>query len=328
MNSQNKKALITGIAGQDGAYLSEFLLNKGYEVFGTVKTNSDPWRLKELNILEKITLFAPDPSSPTNFDLDYLIRQINPDEIYNLAGQSNVGVSFEKPVQTMEINGTGLLKIMDTVKNFNKEIKIFQASTGELYGNTNTSFQNEKTPFNPNSSPYALSKFFAHEFAKFYRETYGVFVSNGILFAHESPLRDLKFVTRKITTEIAKIKLGLSNELKLGDLSAERDWGYAKEYVECMWKILQHDVPEDFVIATGESHSVEEFVKESFDYAGLDWKKYVQVDNSLKRANRVPFLRGDPSKAKFKLGWEPKTKFKDVIKIMVDADLERCKTSP
>ena len=326
MGDEKKKALITGVTGQDGAYLSKFLLDKGYEVFGVVRRVSTPnfWRLQDLGILDKITLISADLSDMSS--LAEAIQESNPDEIYNLAAQSFVGSSFDQPLQSADINGLALLRILEIVRKFNPKIKIYQASTSELYGDScsQDGTQNELTPFKPNS-PYAVAKLFALEIARNYRESYGIFVSNGILFNHESPLRGLEFVTRKITNEVAKIKLGLSNELRLGNLEAKRDWGYAPEYVELMWKIVQHHTPGDFVIATNETHSVREFVELAFQSVGLDWKLYVRVDQQYKRPYEVPYLKGDYSKAEKELGWKPETKFADLVKIMVESDLSRWK---
>jgi len=324
MNGQKKVALITGVTGQDGAYLAKLLLEKGYDVYGIVRRVSTPnfWRLQHLNILDKITLISGDLSDMAS--LSEAIHESKPDEIYNLAAQSFVGSSFDQPLQSTDVNGIALLKILEIVRKFNSKIKIYQASTSELYGDSvglNES-QNELTPFKPNS-PYALAKLLAFEAARIYRESYGIFVCNGILFNHESELRGLEFVTRKITNEVAKIKLGLANELILGNLDAQRDWGYAPDYVELMWKILQHEKPEDFVIATNETHSVKEFVELAFQSAGLDWKLYVRVHEQYKRPYEVPYLKGDYSKAKKLLGWDPKTKFRELVRIMVEADLER-----
>lgn len=321
-----KKALITGVTGQDGAYLAKLLLEKGYEVFGVVRRVSTPnfWRLQHLGVLNKIILISADLSDMAS--LSEAIHESNPDEIYNLAAQSFVGSSFDQPLQSTDVNGLALLKILEIVRKFNPKIRVYQASTSELYGDSlnHSGIQNEETPFKPNS-PYALAKLIAFESARIYRESYGMFVCNGILFNHESEIRGLEFVTRKITNEVAKIKLGLSNELRLGNIDARRDWGYAQEYVELMWKILQHNKPEDFVIATNETHSVKEFVEEAFKIAGLDWKLYVRVDNQYKRPYEVPYLKGDYSKAKRILGWEPKTKFEELVRIMVEADLDRWK---
>jgi GDPmannose 4,6-dehydratase len=326
MEDVKKKALITGVTGQDGAYLAKLLLEKGYEVFGLVRRVSTPnfWRLQHLGVLDKITLISGDLSDMSS--LAEAIHKSNPDEIYNLAAQSFVGSSFDQPLQSADINGLALLRILEIVRNFNKNIRIYQASTSELYGNScgPDGVQNEETPFKPNS-PYAVAKLFALEISRNYREAYGMFVSNGILFNHESPLRGLEFVTRKITNEVAKIKLGLSNELRLGNLDAKRDWGYAEEYVELMWRILQHDESGDFVIATNETHSVREFVEEAFKAAGLDWKLYVRIDEQYKRPYEVQYLKGDYSKAKSLLGWEPKTKFNELVRFMVEADLDRWK---
>jgi len=251
METGKKKALITGVTGQDGAYLTKFLLEKDYEVFGIVRRISTPnfWRLQDLGVLDKMTLISADLSDMAS--LTEAIHESNPDEIYNLAAQSFVGSSFDQPLQSADINGIALLKILEIVRKFNKNIRVYQASTSELYGDSvgHDSSQNEETPFKPNS-PYALSKLFAFELARIYRESYGMFVSNGILFNHESPLRGLEFVTRKITNEVARIKLGLSDKLSLGNLDAKRDWGFAPEYVESIWKILQHDKPEDFARPT------------------------------------------------------------------------------
>ena len=327
MLGDKKKALITGITGQDGAYLAKLLLEKDYEVFGIVRRISTPnfWRLQEMGVLDKITFISGDLSDMAS--LTEAIHESNPDEIYNLAAQSFVGSSFDQPLQSMDINGVALLRILEIVRKFNPKIKIYQASTSELYGNSLTKIgeeksQNELTPFKPNS-PYAIAKLIALELARVYRESYGLFVSNGILFNHESPLRGLEFVTRKITNEVAKIKLGLSKELRLGNLDAQRDWGYAPEYVELMWRILQHDKPDDFVIATNQTHSVKEFVEEAFRAVGLDWKLFVRIDKQYTRPYEVPYLRGDYSKAKEQLHWEPKTKFRELVKIMVESDLNR-----
>jgi len=324
MGDGKKRALITGVTGQDGAYLAKFLLEKDYEVFGIVRRVSTPnfWRLQDLGIFDRITFISADLSDMSS--LTEAIHKSNPDEIYNLAAHSFVGSSFNQPLYSADVNGLSLLRILEIVRNFNPLIKVYQASTSELYGSSMgiDNSQNETTPFKPNS-PYALSKLFSFELARIYRESYGIFVCNGILFNHESPLRGLEFVSRKITNEIAKIKFGLSNELRLGNLDAKRDWGYAKEYVESMWKILQHHKADDFVIATGETHSVREFVEEAFSAAGLDWKLYVRIDEQQKRPYEVLHLKGDPSKAKRELGWETKTKFNELIKIMVESDLKR-----
>jgi len=326
MNGEKKRALITGVTGQDGAYLAKFLLDKDYEVFGIVRRVSTPnfWRLQDIGVLDKITLISADMSDMSS--LAEAIHRSKPNEIYNLAAQSFVGSSFDQPLQSADINGVGLLRILEIVRSFDRSIRIYQASTSELYGSScdEDGTQKETTILKPNS-PYAVAKLFALEISRVYRESYGMFISNGILFNHESPLRGLEFVTRKITNEVAKIKLGLSNELRLGNLDSKRDWGYAKEYVESMWRILQHDKPDDFVIATNETHSVREFVELAFQSAGLDWKLYVRTDSQYKRPYELTYLKGDYSKAKRELGWEPKTKFHELVKMMVEADLNRWK---
>jgi len=319
-----KRALITGITGQDGAYLSQFLLNKGYEVFGLFRRTSNPnfWRMQELGVLDKVTLIPGDMTDESS--LMRAITLSNPDEIYNLAAQSYVGASFDQPIATQEIDGMGCLRLMEIIRNYNKKIKVYQASTSELYGTVTESPQSEKTTFRPNS-PYAAAKLYAYHTARIYRESYGLFVSNGILFNHESPLRGLEFVTRKITNAVARIKLGLQKELKLGNIEAKRDWGYAKEYVEGMWRVLQMEKPGDYVIATGETNSVKEFAEEAFNAVGLNWQDYVKIDPALQRPNDVNLLAGDNTKLFNEIGWKPKIKFRELAKIMVEADLDRWK---
>lgn len=322
-----KRALITGVTGQDGAYLASFLLKKGYKVFGIYRRSSTPnfWRLQALNIIEKITLIPADMA-----DMSSLLEAVHisdPDEVYNLAAQSYVGASFDQPMLTAEIDGIGPLRFLEIIRASKKKIKFYQASTSELYGESiehEEQNQNEKTPFIPNS-PYAAAKLFGFHIVKIYRDAYGMFACNGILFNHESALRGLEFVTRKITNSVARIKLGLQKKLKLGNLHTKRDWGFAPEYVEAMWMILQQDKPDDYVIATGETHSVKEFVEESFRAVGLDWEKYTEVEEKLIRPKDVAVLRGDSSKAKEILKWEPKTKFKELVKKMVLADMDRWK---
>ncbi len=317
-----KRALITGITGQDGAYLSKFLLSKGYEVFGLFRRTSNPnfWRLQELNVLDKVTLIPGDMTDESS--LMRAVKISNPDEIYNLAAQSFVGSSFDQPITTQEIDGMGCLRFMEIIRNYNKKIKFYQASTSELYGDKSSPPQSETTKFLP-SSPYAVAKLYAFHSVRVYRESYGLFACNGILFNHESPIRGLEFVTRKITNAVARIKLGLQKELRLGNLEARRDWGYAEEYVEGMWQILQRDKPDDYVISTGENHSVREFAEAAFEAVGLNWKDYVISDSALQRPNDVNFLLGDNSKLQRDLGWKPKTTFKELVKKMVDADLSR-----
>tara|TARA_Y100000034_G_scaffold136675_1_gene214812 strand:- start:2340 stop:3386 length:1047 start_codon:yes stop_codon:yes gene_type:complete len=319
-----KRALITGITGQDGPYLAKFLLDKGYIVYGTYRRSANPnfWRLQALNILDKIVLIPADMSDMAS--LLEAVKVSGPDEIYNLAAQSFVGASFDQPLITTDIDGSGATKLLEIIRHINKDIKFYQASTSELYGTVNKSPQNETTRFWPNS-PYATAKLLSFHNTRLYRESYGIFACNGILFNHESPFRGLEFVTRKISNSVAKIKLGVQKELQLGNIQAKRDWGYAPEYVESMWKILNHDKPDDFVIATNKSHSVQEFVEEAFKRVKLNPKDFIKISKQLKRPNEVNLLRGDYTKAKRELGWKPKTSFKELVKIMVDADLKRWK---
>jgi GDPmannose 4,6-dehydratase len=318
-----KSALITGITGQDGAYLARFLLNKGYKVFGTYRRVSTPnfWRLQYLDVLNKIYLIPSDISDMSS--LLEAVSKSDPDEIYHLAAQSYVGASFDQPLYTTEVDGAGSLRILEIIRHLKKDIKFYQASTSELYGDTNKAPQNESTPFNP-SSPYAAAKLLAFHLTKIYRKAYGIFACNGILFNHESPLRGLEFVTRKITNAVAQIKLGLLNELRLGNLNTKRDWGYAEDYVEGMWMILKNEKPDDFVMATGETHSVKEFAEEAFRLVNLNWIDYVKVDKRLIRPADVNLLQGNNTKAK-KIGWKPKTSFKELVKLMVNEDLNRWK---
>jgi len=322
-----KRALITGITGQDGAYLTDFLLKKGYRVFGTYRRTSTPnfWRLQALKVLDKVTLIPADMADMAS--LAEALTLAEPDEVYNLAAQSYVGASFDQPIVTAQVDGLGPLRFLELIRHFKKNTKFYQASTSELFGNVGEEgheIMDEKTPFKPNS-PYSVAKLTGFHLGRIYREAYGIFACNGILFNHESPLRGLEFVTRKITNSVARIKLGLQKKVKLGNLEAKRDWGFAPDYVEAMWLMLQQNKPDDFVIATNETHSVREFAEEAFNVVGLDWKKYVEVDEKLLRPKDVIYLKGDYSKAKQVLGWEPKTKFKELVKKMVKADLIRWK---
>ncbi len=320
-----KRALITGITGQDGSYLAEFLLKKGYEVHGLIR------RASTFNT-ERIDHLYIDPHDPkARFFLHYgdlsdsgqltnLIYNAQPEEIYHLGAQSHVRVSFDMPEYTGEVTGIGTTRMMEAIRRSGIKTKFYQASSSEMFGDSLPP-QNENTPFKP-CSPYAAAKVYAFWLAANYREAYKLFVCNGILFNHESPRRGETFVTRKITRALAKIKLGLENKLYLGNLNAKRDWGYAGDFVEAMWLMLQQEEPDDYVIATGESHSVKEFLEEAFLQMGLDWKDYVEIDSRYFRPTEVGFLQGDASKAKRKLGWEPKIKFKELVKLMVDADLQ------
>lgn len=318
----SKTALITGITGQDGAYLAKFLLNKGYSVYGVYRRLSTPnfWRLQCLDIFEKIELIPGDLLDATS--LIEAIKISEPDEVYHLAAQSFVGTSFEQPLGTGEITGLGVARMLEAIREINPKIKFYQASTSELFGNGGVCLQEESTPFRP-ASPYGAAKLYGYWITEIYREGYGIFACNGILFNHESPLRGMEFVTRKISNSVAKIKLGLEKELRLGNIEAKRDWGYAPEFVECMWLILQQERPDDFVIATGETHSVKEFLIEAFSAASLDYEKYVKIDKRFVRPLDVNQLCGDYTKAKKLLGWEPKVKFKQIVALMVEKDLER-----
>lgn len=318
-----KRALITGVTGQDGAYLANFLLKKGYKVYGTYRRVSTPnfWRLQYLGIFDKIELIPADLIDSAS--LIEALEISRPDEIYHLAAQSFVGTSFEQPLGTGEITGLGVTRILEAVRRSSPKVKFYQASTSELYGQGNYSQQDENTPFQP-ASPYGAAKLYGFWITKIYREGYGLFACNGILFNHESPLRGLEFVTRKISNAVAKISLGLEKEIRLGNLEAKRDWGYAPEYVESMWLILQKSQPDDYVIATDETHSIREFLTEAFKTANINnWEKFVKIDKRLYRPLDVEALKGEYAKARKELNWRPKTKFKDLVKIMVNEELKR-----
>jgi GDPmannose 4,6-dehydratase len=321
-----KKAFLTGVTGQDGSYLSELLLKKGYEVHGLVR------RASSFNTHRLEGIYRDPHESGVRFFLHYgdlsdsgslvnLIRNLEPDEIYHLGAQSHVKVSFEIPEYTSDATGMGTVRMLEAIRASGVNTRFYQAGSSEMFGATPPP-QTESTPFHPRS-PYGVSKVFAHWMTVNYREAHGLFACNGILFNHESPRRGETFVTRKITRAVARIKAGIQSKLYLGNLDAKRDWGYAPEYVEAMWLMLQQDTPEDFVIATGESHSVREFAELAFAHAGLDHEKHVEIDPKYFRESEVDYLLGDPSKAKTKLGWEPKVKFEELAKIMVDADIEQ-----
>jgi GDPmannose 4,6-dehydratase len=320
--SSKKRALITGVTGQDGAYLAKFLLDKGYQVFGTFRRLSTPnfWRIQYLDIFDRLNLIPVELIDTAS--ITEAIISSRPDEIYNLAAQSFVGASFEEPMSTANVSGLAVPRILEVIRQVNPKIRFYQASTSELYGNHGKLLLNESSPFKP-VSPYAAAKIYGYWITRIYREGYGIFAVNGILFNHESPLRGLEFVTRKITNAVAKIAIGLEKELHLGNLSAKRDWGYAPDYVRSMWLMLQYEKPDDYVVATNESHSVEEFVQLAFEVAGLDWKKYVKSDKRFLRPLDVNFLQGDYSKARKKLGWKPEVRFKDLVRIMVQEELQR-----
>jgi GDPmannose 4,6-dehydratase len=319
-----KRVLITGITGQDGAYLAKLLLEKNYKVYGTFRRLSTPnfWRLQSLDIYSKINLIPADL-----LDMGSLMEAVkvsNPDEIYNLAATSFVSTGFEQPVGNAEITGLAVTKILESIRQIKPKAKFYQASSSEMFGNINKTKQNEKTPFLP-SSPYAAAKLYAHEMTNIYQKSYDMYTVSGILFNHESPLRGLEFVSRKITNGVAEISLGLKKELILGNLKAIRDWGYAPEYMEAVYLMLQQKNPDTYVISTGESHSVEEFVKLAFEYVGLNWKKFVKTDKRFFRPLEVNYLKGDSKKANKKLGWKPKTTFKKLVEIMIDQDLKKWK---
>ena len=317
-----KSALITGITGQDGPYLAEFLLSKGYKVSGTVRRLSTPNMENIKDIADKIELYSADLLDQSS--LTDAIRESEPDEVYNLAAQSFVKASWDQPVLTGEFTGLGVTRVLEAIRTVNAKIKFYQASSSEMFGKVTETPQREITRFHPRS-PYGVAKVYGHYITLNYRESYDMFACSGILFNHESPRRGIEFVTRKITNGVARIKLGKQEKLVLGSLEPKRDWGFAGDYVEAMWLMLQQDKPDDYVIATGENHSVKEFVQEAFKVAGIeDWEKYVISDSEkYTRPAEVDYLIGDASKAQKELGWKPKTSFKELVKMMVEADLKR-----
>jgi GDPmannose 4,6-dehydratase len=317
-----KKALVTGITGQDGSYLAEFLLEKGYEVFGLKRRTSTVTFERIKHIQDKITMVSADMHDQSS--LLNIIKRIEPDEVYNIAAQSFVPTSWDQPILTGEVTALGVTRILEAIHTINPQIRFYQASSSEMFGKVQGVPQNEKTPFYPRS-PYGVAKLYGHWITVNYRESYNMFCCSGILFNHESPKRGLEFVTRKITNAAAKIKLGLENELRLGNLDAKRDWGYAGDYVRAMWLMLQQDEPDDYVIATGETHSVREFAELAFNYVGLNWEDYVLEDEKFYRPAEVHQLVGDASKGRKKLGWEPTVSFQNLIEMMVEADLEMLK---
>jgi GDPmannose 4,6-dehydratase len=321
------KALITGITGQDGSYLAELLLGKGYEVHGIIRRAStfNTGRLDSIYKdphVEKRRLILHYGDMSDASALARLIGKIQPEEIYNLAAQSHVRVSFDAPEYTTDITATGAVRLLEAIRETGIQPRFYQASSSEMFGLVQETPQSERTPFYPRS-PYACATVYAHWITVNYRESYGMHASNGILFNHESPRRGETFVTRKITRAVAHIRAGLQDHLYLGNLDAQRDWGYAKEYVEAMWRMLQQDKPDDYVIATGETHSVREFLEVAFSHAGLDWQKHVKIDARYYRPAEVDLLIGDASKARKQLGWEPQTKFDGLARLMVDADIRR-----
>lgn len=325
----NKRALITGITGQDGSYLTELLLAKGYDVYGIIRRSSsfNTGRIDHLyqdphEYGRRLNLIYGDLNDASS--LNKILRDVQPDEIYNLGAQSHVRVSFDIPEYTAEVAGLGTLRLLEAIRETGVKTRFYQASSSELYGKVQEVPQKETTPFYPRS-PYAVAKLYAYWITVNYRESYGLFACNGILFNHESPRRGETFVTRKVTKAAASIYLGLQDKLYLGNLDAKRDWGFAGDYVEAMWLMLQQDEAEDFVIATGETHSIRELLDEAFGHLGLDWKNHVEIDPRYYRPAEVDLLIGDPSKARHKLGWQPKVDFKQLVTMMVDADLEKLK---
>ena len=321
-----KNALITGITGQDGSYLAELLLEKGYKVYGMVRraSSTNTQRLDDSPLLKsaqksgRLELMFGDLGDASS--INNLIKTLRPQEIYNLAAQSHVKVSFDIPDYTAEVTGVGCLRLLEAIRDSGIKTRFYQASSSELFGRVEKTPQTETTPFEP-VSPYAVAKLFAYWTTVNYRAGYGIYACNGILFNHESPRRGDNFVTRKITRALARIKMGTQDKLYLGNLDARRDWGYAKDYVEAMWLMLQQRKADDYVIATGRTHTVREFLEEAFGYVGLDYKKYVRIDKNYFRPLEVNLLRGSAAKARKKLGWQPKTSFKQLVRLMVDADL-------
>jgi GDPmannose 4,6-dehydratase len=320
----SKKALITGITGQDGAYLAQFLVRKGYKVFGTYRRVSTPtfWRLRYLGMADNITLIPCDLTDEGS--ILNAVLTADPDEVYNLAAQSFVESSFDAPTATGDVSGLGVTRVLDALRLVNHDCRFYQASSSEMYGDLAGDSQDERSPLIP-ASPYAAAKVYGHWLTRIYRESYKMFACSGILFNHESPIRGLEFVTRKVSNAVAMIKVGLATRVRLGNLAARRDWGYAPEYVEMMWRMLQNDKPVDYVIATGKHHAVKELVEHAFSQAGLSWEDHVEIDKELFRPLEVPSLRGISTKATKDLGWTPKTTFSDLVKIMVSTDLKRWK---
>jgi GDPmannose 4,6-dehydratase len=319
---KQKRALITGITGQDGSYLAEFLLQKGYEVFGFVRRTSTLSFERIQHIQDRITLVSGDMLDQTS--LTRTLKDVQPDEIYNLAAQSFVQTSWQQPVFTGDVTALGVTRILDAIMAVKPDTRFYQASSSEMFGKVQEVPQKETTPFYPRS-PYGVAKVYGHWITVNYRESYGIHATSGILFNHESPRRGLEFVTRKVTYNAAKIKLGLANELRVGNLDSQRDWGFAGDYVKAMWLMLQQDTPDDYVVATGQTHSVERLLQVAFACLDLDWKKYVVQDERYMRPAEVDLLIGNASKARAKLGWQPEVSFEQLIQMMVEADLKLLK---
>jgi len=321
----NKKALITGVTGQDGSYLAEFLLSKGYDVYGMVRRTSTIHYERIRHIQDKITLVQGDLSDQTS--LTRAMSDIMPDEVYNLAAQSFVPTSWNQPAFTGDITGIGVTRMLESIHTVKPDTRFYQASSSEMFGKVQAVPQTEDTPFWPRS-PYGVAKVYGHWITVNYRESYDMYAVSGILFNHESPRRGLEFVTRKVTYNTAKIKLGMANEIRLGNLDAQRDWGFAGDYVEAMWLMLQQDSPDDYVVATGKTHTVERLLDVAFNCVDLNWKDYVVQDPKFMRPAEVDLLIGSPAKAQAKLGWEPNVSFEQMIQMMVEADIERLKKDP
>ncbi len=324
--TQERRALITGITGQDGSYLAEFLLNKGYKVFGLIRRNSTLSNERIAHIQHQITLIEGDLADTSS--LIRVLQQSKPHEVYNLAAMSFVKTSYDEPIATGDITGLGVVRMLEAIRLCDPQIRFYQASSSEMFGKVRETPQKETTPFYPRS-PYAAAKAFGHHITINYREGYNLFACSGILFNHESPRRGYEFVTRKISHAVAKIKLGYTDHIVLGTLDAKRDWGFAGDYVEAMWLMLQQDTADDFVVGTGETHSVREFVQEAFAAAGIsNWEEYIKQDQRFMRPAEVELLLADPTKAKAKLGWQPKTSFKELVHMMVEHDIALLKTQP
>ena len=317
VSSVKRKAFITGVTGQDGSYLAEILLGKGYEVYGMVRRSSSFNRARIDHLYGDIELVYGDLGDGSA--LNQLMRTIRPDEVYNLGAQSHVRVSFDVPEYTADVVALGTLRLLDAIREGDVTCRFYQASSSEMFGQVDVAPQNEETTFHPRS-PYAVGKVFGHWITRNYREAYGMYAVNGILFNHESPRRAESFVTRKITVAIGGILRGEQTELRLGNLEAKRDWGFARDYMDGAWRMLQQEEPDDYVLATGETHSVQEFLEAAFTYAGLDWREYVQIDPRYFRPAEVDLLVGDYAKAKAKLAWEPTVRFEELVRMMVDAD--------
>ena len=322
MTKSDKRALITGITGQDGSYLAEFLLEQGYEVFGIVRRSSTETFERIKNFKDRVTLVQADLTDQVSI-ID-VMRETRPHEVYNLAAQSFVPTSWKQPILTGDVTALGVTRCLEAIRVLDKSIRFYQASSSEMFGDVRETPQTENTPFYPRS-PYGVAKVYGHWITVNYRESYNMYAVSGILFNHESPRRGLEFVTRKVSDGVARIKLGVAKDLHLGNLDAKRDWGYAKDYVHAMWLMLQQDNPDDYVIATGQQHTVQDMCEIAFTHVGLDWKKYVVTDPRFYRPAEVHTLLGDSARAKKEIGWEPQTSFSKLIQMMVDADLARVK---